>query len=97
MAIEAGRWIQASAIVTPHGVTWPANPADRASVATDLYSGSAGVVLFFVELHRADRQGSTHENEIHVGESPDEREQDAKPDAEGGAQPRVAKVLAPRM
>ena len=53
VAIDAARWIQTSAIATPHGTTWPANPADRASVATDLYSGSAGVVLFFVELHRA--------------------------------------------
>jgi len=53
VAIEAARWIQTFAIATPHGTTWPANPADRASVATDLYSGSAGVVLFFVELHRA--------------------------------------------
>ena len=53
VAIDAARFIQASAVATPHGTTWPANPADRASVAADLYSGSAGVVLFFVELHRA--------------------------------------------
>ena len=53
IAIEAARFIQASAVATPNGMTWPANPADRGSVATNLYSGSAGVVLFFVELHRA--------------------------------------------
>ncbi len=53
VAIDAARFIQASAVATPNGTTWPANPADRTSVAADLYSGSAGVVLFFVELHRA--------------------------------------------
>ena len=53
VAIDAARFIQAAAVATPNGTTWPANPADRASVAADLYSGSAGVVLFFVELHRA--------------------------------------------
>jgi lantibiotic modifying enzyme len=53
LARDAGRWIQASAIRTPHGLTWPADPAHPDTVATDLYSGSAGVVLFFLELHRA--------------------------------------------
>ena len=53
VAIDAARFIHAAAVATPNGTTWPANPADRASVAADLYSGSAGVVLFFVELHRA--------------------------------------------
>jgi lantibiotic modifying enzyme len=53
VALDAARWIQASAIAGPRGTTWPALPADRASVASDLYSGSAGVVLFFLELHRA--------------------------------------------
>ena len=40
VAIDAARFIQASAVATPHGTTWPANPADRASVAADLYSGA---------------------------------------------------------
>ena len=53
MALDAARFIQASAVATPNGTTWPANPADRGSVGADLYSGSAGVVGFFVELHRA--------------------------------------------
>jgi lantibiotic modifying enzyme len=53
IALDAARWIQASAIVGPHGTTWLANPADPASTASDLYSGGAGVVLFFLELHRA--------------------------------------------
>ena len=40
VAIDAARFIQAAAVATPNGTTWPANPADRASVAADLYSGS---------------------------------------------------------
>jgi lantibiotic modifying enzyme len=53
VALDAARWIEASAIAGPHGTTWPADPADRASVGSSLYSGSAGVVLFYLELHRA--------------------------------------------
>jgi lantibiotic modifying enzyme len=53
LARDAARWIRASAIETPHGLTWPADPARPDGIAADLYSGSAGVVLFFLELHRA--------------------------------------------
>jgi len=52
-AKAAARWIDASAIRTDHGVTWPADPRDAKSVDTSLYSGSPGVVLFMLELHRA--------------------------------------------
>ena len=52
-ARDAARWIEASAIKTPHGVTWPADPADPKSVSNTLYSGSPGVVLFLMEMHRA--------------------------------------------
>src|ERR671915_2580389 len=52
-ARDAARWIDAAAIKTPHGVTWPANPADPKSVGTTLYSGSPGVILFMLEMHRA--------------------------------------------
>ena len=52
-AVEAARWIDASAITTEHGVTWPADPNDPRSVGNSLYSGSPGVVLFMLELHRA--------------------------------------------
>jgi lantibiotic modifying enzyme len=51
LARDAARWIRAAAIRTPRGLTWPANPLDPQSVQTNLYSGSAGVVLFFLELH----------------------------------------------
>ncbi|MGH9348572.1 MAG: lanthionine synthetase LanC family protein [Vicinamibacterales bacterium] len=52
-ALDIARWIEASAIRTEHGVTWPADPNDPKSVSTTLYSGSPGVVLFLLELHRA--------------------------------------------
>lgn len=52
-AIAAARWIDASAIKTPHGITWPADPRDPKSVGTTLYSHSPGVVLFLLEMHRA--------------------------------------------
>ena len=52
IAQDAAQWLRATAIRTPHGLTWPPDPgAPRA--ALDLYSGSAGVVLFFLELHHA--------------------------------------------
>jgi lantibiotic modifying enzyme len=51
LARDAAHWIRASSIRTPHGLTWPANPLDPHSVETSLYSGSAGVVLFFLQLH----------------------------------------------
>jgi lantibiotic modifying enzyme len=55
-ALDAARWIRASTVKTGHGVSWPADPAHPDDVATaspSLYSGAAGVVLFFLELHRA--------------------------------------------
>jgi lantibiotic modifying enzyme len=52
-AVDAAKWIDASAIKTDHGVTWPADPNDPKSVGTSLYSHSPGVVLFMLELHRA--------------------------------------------
>jgi len=57
-AIRAGRWLQATAIDAPGGKTWPAVPPDTKTAQTNLYSGSPGVVLFLLELHRAtgDRQ-----------------------------------------
>jgi len=51
-AREAARWIEASAVRSDRGTTWPSDPADPRSVRTDVYSGSAGVVLFYAELYR---------------------------------------------
>jgi lantibiotic modifying enzyme len=52
-AESAAAWIRASAVETPHGLVWPADPADRASAVPNLYSGTPGVVLFLLELHHA--------------------------------------------
>jgi lantibiotic modifying enzyme len=53
VALDAARFIESTATAAPGGTTWLANPADRGSARRDLYTGSAGVVLFYIELHRA--------------------------------------------
>lgn len=52
-AVRAARWIMASAIPSQTGLSWPAVPPDAATVQTDLYSGTPGVVLFLLEMNRA--------------------------------------------
>jgi lantibiotic modifying enzyme len=52
-ARDAARWIETSAVRSDRGTCWPADPKNPKSVRTDLYSGSAGVVLFYAELYRA--------------------------------------------
>lgn len=49
-ALAAERWIARAAVRDSRGVTWPADPADATSVQENLYSGSPGVVLFYLEL-----------------------------------------------
>ena len=53
MARSVARWIEASRIVTEHGVTWPADPSEPDSVGTTLYTHSPGVVLFLLDLYHA--------------------------------------------
>jgi lantibiotic modifying enzyme len=53
VAIDAARWIRQSRVATLFGQAWPADPRDPRTVSTALYSGSPGVVLFLIELHRA--------------------------------------------
>jgi lantibiotic modifying enzyme len=52
-ALKADRWLADSAQQVRDGITWPADPTDPKSVSTDLYTGMAGVVLFYLELHDA--------------------------------------------
>ncbi len=52
-AVETAKWLEATAVKTEHGLTWPAVPGDPATVTSNLYAGSAGVALFFLEAHRA--------------------------------------------
>lgn len=57
LAREAALWIDASAFDLPGGVGWPASPAAPESRVSSLYSGTPGVVLYLLELHRADPDG----------------------------------------
>ena len=52
-ALDAARWVRASAVKTTAGLTWAADPTEPESVNATLYSGSPGVVLFLLELHHA--------------------------------------------
>ena len=52
-AESAAAWIQSSAIRTPGGLNWPADPKDPKSVNTSLYAGTPGIVLFFLEAYSA--------------------------------------------
>ena len=47
----AARWLQSVAQPFTTGRAWAATPGENAPIVTNLYSGSAGVVLFFLELH----------------------------------------------
>ncbi|MBI3410589.1 MAG: lantibiotic modifying-like protein [Planctomycetes bacterium] len=52
-ALDAAKWIQSTAIQKENGTVWPAVPGDPKTIGTGLYSGASGVVLFFLEAHRA--------------------------------------------
>ncbi len=49
----AARWLRSVAMPTTTGLAWAGTPGPDAPAITNLYSGSAGVVLFFLELHHA--------------------------------------------
>ncbi len=55
-ALQAASWLQANALERPEGTAWAADPQDTTTVSTDLYSGSSGVVLFFLEAYRVTGQ-----------------------------------------
>jgi lantibiotic modifying enzyme len=50
-ALKAERWICGSAIPSPSGLAWPAEPQDPKSVNSTLYAGNPGVALFYLELY----------------------------------------------
>lgn len=57
-AVEAARWIRSSEQRTPYGLVWQPDPDQPERTATvtappTIYSGNAGVVLFFLELAQA--------------------------------------------
>jgi lantibiotic modifying enzyme len=53
VAIDAAKWIEQAQRPANGGATWLADPSDAESTGTTLYTGSPGVVLFLLELHRA--------------------------------------------
>jgi lantibiotic modifying enzyme len=57
-AEQAAAWIRASEVRSAYGLSWPAVPKDPASVSLDLYSGTPGVILFFLNAYHATGKGS---------------------------------------
>lgn len=49
-ALDAASWIRTYEIEDEHGLAWPVDPENDATVVDHLYSGNAGVVLFFAHL-----------------------------------------------
>lgn len=56
-ALKAEKWLRANRVVRPEGVVWPVVPGDT-TVVTNLYSGTGGVVLFYLELYKATKDES---------------------------------------
>jgi len=52
-AEKAAAWVRSVQVRTAEGLTWPAVPKDPASTALNLYSGTPGIVLFFVQAYYA--------------------------------------------
>jgi lantibiotic modifying enzyme len=52
-ALDAGKWIRSTAIMTEKGAAWPAVPGEAKTIGTGLYSGVAGTVLYFLQAHQA--------------------------------------------
>ena len=53
-AQQVAKWLRSVGVRTTDGLAWPQTPGTpNAQPISNLYSGSAGVVLFFLELHNA--------------------------------------------
>ena len=50
--LQAARWLDSVKIESDQGLAWPGDPA-QPQVVTNLYSGTPGIVLFYLELYRA--------------------------------------------
>jgi lantibiotic modifying enzyme len=50
--VQVARWLEGSAVTVPAGLAWPAVPAESQDPVNHLYSGSCGVVLFFLHAYR---------------------------------------------
>jgi lantibiotic modifying enzyme len=54
-AKRAAQWITQSQQSDARGAWWPVDPLKPADIQTNLYSGTAGIVLFYLELYDATR------------------------------------------
>lgn len=61
-ALRVEKWLHANRVVRPEGVVWPVVPGDT-TVVTNLYSGTGGIVLFYLELYKATK------NETYLAEA----------------------------
>lgn len=52
-AIQTANWLESVAVNTEHGIAWPSDPENPETIVRNLYSGTPGPILFFVELHNA--------------------------------------------
>jgi len=54
-AVKAARWIRTTRVATPDGLLWLSGPElpEGMNASPDLYTGTAGIVLFLAELARA--------------------------------------------
>lgn len=50
-SLAVGDWLEACAIQRQGHTVWPADPKQRNRTSTNLYHGTAGVVLFFLEAY----------------------------------------------
>ena len=48
---QIAQWIRASAVKGEEGTTWPAVPGEDQTINNTLYSGTPGIVLFFLEAY----------------------------------------------
>jgi lantibiotic modifying enzyme len=55
--LRAGNWLNRHCIPTAQGITWPVFPGEE-PIVTHLYSGSAGVVLYFLQAYCITGQSS---------------------------------------
>jgi lantibiotic modifying enzyme len=57
-AREIARWLVSTGRDVPDGRVWPPDPEKPEEVVAHLYSGTSGVVLFFLEAHRLTSESS---------------------------------------
>lgn len=52
-ARQAAEWLKQNAIRTDHGTVWAVEPDDPRIIVTNLYAGTSGVVLFWLEYYES--------------------------------------------